>query len=109
MYTHVIVPTSPARITNSFIAAGTTSPFAIVAATDTPNANGPMKLNKAAMMAAALGDNILVATMVDMEFAESFIPFPKSNMRAMMIIIAIRIGSAIRSTYPKHFSPLCSL
>ena len=66
----VIAPTRPARMMLSVIAAGSTIPFAIVAAT-LNEMNAPTKFSTAAIATAFRGESARVETLVAIEFAVS--------------------------------------
>ncbi len=62
----------------------------------------PMKLKTAAMLTAATGDRTFVATMVAIEFAESWKPFTNSKLKVMAMVIAARRdspNSSMKGTY----------
>ena len=68
----------------------------MVAATFTPKINTATKLKNAAHRTAMKGGRTFVDTTVAIEFAASFMPFKKSNNRAITIVIII-IASIIVS------------
>ncbi len=78
---HVIAPTRPARRMLSVMAAGSTIPFATVAAT-LKEMNAPTKLRIAAIATAFRGESARVETLVAIEFAVSWKPFVKSKKSA---------------------------
>ena len=84
---HVIAPTSPARTTFNVIAAGSTIPVAIVAAT-AKKKNAPAKFRIAELSTAIRGDSACVETLVAIEFAVSWNPFVKSKKRAVTMTAA---------------------
>jgi hypothetical protein len=61
----------------------------MVVATAVPNKKRAIKLKKAAITMAFLGAKTLVDITVAMEFAASFMPFPKSYIMARSIITII--------------------
>ena len=71
--------------------------LAMVLATSVPNPKAATKLNRAAQATACIGVRTRVETTVAMEFAASFIPFRKSNRRAItmtrttMVIMGCRL------------------
>ena len=77
----VIAPTRPARMMLSVMAAGSTIPLAIVAAT-LNEMKAPMKLRIAAIATAFRGDSARVETLVAIELAVSWNPFVKSKKSA---------------------------
>ena len=77
----VIAPTSPARMTLSVTASGSTIPVAIVAAT-LSETNAPAKFSTDAMRTAVRGESARVETLVAIAFAVSWKPFVKSKKSA---------------------------
>ena len=63
-------------------------PFWIAFATSSPAVNAAVKLKNAAQITAASGLKTRVPTIVAIEFAESWKPFMKSNMKATPTIAA---------------------
>src|SRR3989338_4121380 len=78
-------------------------PLAIVVATATLKINAPMKFPKAAISTAFLGLKTLVATTVAIEFAESWKPFTKSNIRAIAITIITKVKSGMLYHYAFNY------
>ena len=64
---------------------GSIMPFPIVFATWIPKIKKAAKFQKAAHKTANPGESTFVETMVAIEFAASFIPFKKSNSKAIII------------------------
>ncbi len=79
-------------------------PLPTVFATATPNTNIAKMLKNIAKNAAALKDRTLVATMVAIEFAESFIPFKKSKINATIMVIITSVSTSIISNHLLHVS-----
>lgn len=67
----------------------------MVFATAVPNMNAATKLANAAKKTAPRIDKTRVATIVEIEFAASLKPFPKSKTKARIIIINAIISSAM--------------
>ena len=67
---------------------GSTKPLATVVATATPKIKTPAKLPIAANKTAFLKLRTFVATTVAMAFAASFMPLPKSKIKAMIMVKA---------------------
>src|SRR5206468_9188140 len=82
MTSHAIAPIKPAKTAPFENADGSTTSFAIVAATAVPKMRNAAKLKNAAQATASRGDNTRVETTVAMEFAASWNPLKKSNARA---------------------------
>jgi len=85
--TQITAPKSPPKITYSLIMPGSTMPLPMVVATLTPKKKTAAKLKNAAQATAIKGDRTFVETMVAIELAASFMPFRKSNTKAMIIVI----------------------
>ncbi|SPD75474.1 hypothetical protein PITCH_A640017 [uncultured Desulfobacterium sp.] len=64
----------------------------MVVATWTPKKNTAAKLKNAAHATAIFGERTLVDITVAIELAASFIPFRKSKIRAMEIVIIIKVS-----------------
>jgi fructose-specific phosphotransferase system IIC component len=69
-----MVPMSPAKMTGTVSAAGSTTPVAMVAATWVPKIRNATKLKKAAQITAKRGVSTLVETTVAIELAASWKP-----------------------------------
>ena len=67
---------------------GSTTSFAIVAATAVPKIRNDAKLKKAAHATACWGESTRVDTTVAIEFAASWKPLKKSNDSAMTMMMA---------------------
>jgi hypothetical protein len=91
VYTHIIAPINADRTTYSLITLASIIPFPIVFATCTPKMKNAAKFQNAAQATAVFGDSTFVETTVAIEFAASFIPFRKSNVSAMTIIVTTRM------------------
>src|SRR5208337_995277 len=92
MMFHAIAPTSAPSTIYGTTARETTLSSTIVLmvfATATPNPKAAAKLKKAANTTAFLGERTFVETTVDMELAESWNPFVKSNTSAMPMMAAM--------------------
>jgi hypothetical protein len=74
-----------AEITVKLIISGFTTPLPIVAATFNGNTRKATKLKVAASKTAEKGDKTLVETTVAIEFAESWNPLMKSNIKTRPI------------------------
>lgn len=82
---------SPIATIGRVITSGLTTPFPIVFATLSAKTNNAAKLKNAARRTAVLGFSTLVETIVAIEFAASFIPFRRSNIRATIIVIITKL------------------
>src|SRR4029077_18821011 len=72
-------------------------PLPIVLATWVPSTKAATKLKNAAQTTALLGDSTRVETTVAIEFAASWKPFRKSNVRATRMMKAMRVVVAVIS------------
>jgi len=84
---HIIAATRAAPITVRFRTSGSTTPLPIVVATLSGKTVNAIKLKNAAIETAARGERTFVETTVAIEFAESWNPFIKSNIRTNPTII----------------------
>ena len=78
-----MAPMSPAKTTPIESTSGSTTPVAIVAATNVPKTRKAMKLNTAAHTTAMRGDSTRVETTVAIELAASWNPLTKSKASAI--------------------------
>ena len=83
-----IAPMRPAKITALVKTDGSTTSFAIVAATAVPKIRNDAKLKNAAHATACCGESTRVDTTVAIEFAASWKPLKKSNDKAMTMMMA---------------------
>jgi len=84
---HAIAAIRAAAMTVKLMTSGLITPFPIVVATLRGNITKAIKLKKAAIVTAAIGDSTLVETTVAIEFAESWNPLMKSNIMTRPITI----------------------
>lgn len=95
----MIAPINPANIIGTVTKLGSINPLPIVVATAVVKKKAAPNSNKATSKAAALNDNTFVATIVEMALAESFNPFPKSNIKAINIPTTTKVISAMFNNY----------
>ncbi len=84
----MIAPINPPSTTSGVTILPSIIPFEIAFATAVPMVKTAAKLKHAAQTTAAIGLSTRVPTIVAMEFAESWNPLMKSNMKATMTIAA---------------------
>src|SRR3954454_19313602 len=90
-----MAPISPARITCWVTSSSLIMPLPIVLATWVPSTKAATKLKNAAQATALLGDSTRVETTVAIEFAASWKPFRKSNVRATRMMKTTRAVAAV--------------
>src|SRR3954452_11023978 len=92
-----MAPTRPARITSWVTTLRSIMPLPIVLATWVPSTKAATKLKNAAQATALLGDSTRVDTTVAIEFAASWKPFRKSNVRATKMMKTTMAVAAVIS------------
>ena len=91
-----IAPSRPAKITPLLKTSGSTTSFAIVAATAVPKMMNAAKLKKAAHATACRGESTRVDTTVAIEFAASWNPLKKSNASAIAMMKTTAMDMSVR-------------
>src|ERR1700709_2079570 len=90
-----MAPSRPARITSWVTTLRSIMPLPIRLATWVPSTKAATKLKIAAQATALLGDSTRVETTVAIEFAASWKPFRKSNVRATKTMKTTRAVAAV--------------